>query len=75
MTIEQVNKMDCKQIDNFNFNNNNSTFEIWYEVLQHYAEMVDWERNLIINRGNEYWENFYNNGTGIRMALLEGFTE
>lgn len=77
MTIEQVNEMDCKQITNYNFNKNNSSFEIWYEALQHYAEMLDedFERCLITGCGDEYWKMSYDSGMGIRMTLIEGFNE
>jgi hypothetical protein len=75
--MKNLEEMTCKDIDNLNLSNKNSTFEYWYEALQRYAEALgdDWERCLITDCGEECWKEFFDDGYGIKMTIIEGFSE
>ena len=75
--MKEINEMNHKEINERNFNKDNSSFEEWYAALQRYAEILgdDWERSLVTDCGESCWKEFYNDGYGIKRALIEGFEE
>lgn len=78
MTIEEVNLLDKNGLAKKNFNKNNVSFEIWYEALQHYADLLEdsyFNRQKVIECGEDSWKYMYDYGYGIKLAFIEGFSD